>query len=155
VPPALPDKLRSIVGASHVLTGVDCSPYAVEGRAPEAVVFPGTKEEIAAVLLAAGEAGLPVTPWGAGTKMAIGSPPHRIGLVLGLKRLDRILEHEPGDLTVTVEAGLPFGPCRGQLGKRGSGVPRRGRVGGPPWAACSPATPRAPASTSTAPRAAW
>jgi len=59
---SLPDKLRSIVGAPHVLTGVDCSPYLVEGRAPEAVVFPGTKEEVAAALLMAGEAGLPVTP---------------------------------------------------------------------------------------------
>ena len=105
MPPALPETLRRIVGAPHVLTGADCSPYAVEGRTPEAVVFPGTKEEVGAVLVAAGEAGLPVTPWGGGTRMGIGSPPSRIALVLGLKRLDRILEHEPGDLTVTVEAG--------------------------------------------------
>jgi glycolate oxidase FAD binding subunit len=136
VPPALPDKLRSIVGAAHVLTGVDCSPYAVEGRAPEAVVFPATKEEVAAALVAAGEAGLPVTPWGGGTKMGIGSPPNRIGLVLGLKRLDRILEHEPGDLTVTVEAGLPFGMLQAELGKRGQwlsldgGPTERATVGG-------------------------
>ena len=136
MPPALPDKLRSIVGAAHVLTGVDCSPYAVEGRAPEAVVFPATKEEVAAALLAAGEAGLPVTPWGGGTKMGIGSPPNRSGLVLGLKRLDRILEHEPGDLTVTVEAGLPFGMLQAELAKRGQwlsldgGATERATVGG-------------------------
>jgi glycolate oxidase FAD binding subunit len=136
VPSALLDKLRSIVGAPHVLTGVDCSPYVVEGRAPEAAVFPGTKEEIAAVLVVAGEAGLPVTPWGGGTKMAIGSPPNRIGLVLGLKRLDRILEHEPGDLTVTVEAGLPFETLQAELGKRGqwlsldAGASVRATVGG-------------------------
>jgi len=136
VPPTLPDKLRSIVGAAHVLTGVDCSPYVVEGRAPESVVFPGTKEEVAAVLVAAGEAALPVTPWGGGTKMAIGSPPHRIGLVLGLKRLDRVLEHEPGDLTVTVEAGLPFETLQARLGKRGQwlsldgGASARATVGG-------------------------
>ncbi|MGH7414145.1 MAG: FAD-binding oxidoreductase [Candidatus Rokuibacteriota bacterium] len=136
MPSVLPDKLRSIVGASHVLTGVDCSPYVVEGRAPEAVVFPGTREEIGAVLVAAGEAGMPVTPWGGGTRMAIGSPPDRIGLVLGLKRLDRILEHEPGDLTVTVEAGLPFQTLQAELGKRGqwlsldSGFSDRATVGG-------------------------
>ena len=136
MPPALPETLRRIVGASHVLTGVDCSPYAVEGRAPEAVVFPGTKEEVAAALVAAGEAGLPVTPWGGGTKMGIGSPPNRIGLVLGLKRLDRILEHEPGDLTVTVEAGLPFGMLQAELAKRGQwlsldgGPTERATVGG-------------------------
>ena len=119
MPLALSDTLRGIVGAPHVLTGVGCSPYLVEGRAPEAVIFPGTKEEVAAALVAAGEAGVPVTPWGGGTKMAIGSPPNRVGLVLGLRRLNRILEHEPGDLTVTVEAGLPLDTLQTELGKRG------------------------------------
>jgi len=136
VPSALPDKLRRVVGASHVLTGVDCSPFAVEGRAPEAVAFPGTKEEVAAALVLAGEADVPVTPWGGGTKMAIGSPPNRIGLVLGLARLNRILEHEPGDLTVTVEAGLTFDSLQAELGKRGQwlsldpGSADRATVGG-------------------------
>jgi glycolate oxidase FAD binding subunit len=136
VPSALPDQLRRLVGASHVLTGVDCSPFAVEGRAPEAVAFPATKEEVAAVLILAGEARVPVTPWGGGTKMAIGSPPNRIGLVLGLGRLNRILEHEPGDLTVTVEAGLTFGALQAELQKRGQWLsldpasPERATVGG-------------------------
>src|SRR5713226_1222128 len=136
VPSALPDKLRRVVGASHVLTGVDCSPFAVEGRAPEAVAFPGTKEEVAAALVLAGEAGVPVTPWGGGTKMAIGSPPNQIGLVLGLARLNRILEHEPGDLTVTVEAGLTLDALQAELGKRGQwlsldpGSADRATVGG-------------------------
>ena len=119
MPSALPDQLRRILGAPHVLSGVDCSPYAVEGRAAEAVVFPGSKEEVAAVLVLAGEARVPVTPWGGGTKMAIGSPPNRIGIVLGLKRLDRILEHEPGDLTVTVEAGLALDALQAALRERG------------------------------------
>ena len=119
MPRALPDQLRRIVGAPHVLTGVECSPYAVEGRAPEAVVFPGTRDEVAAALTLAAEQGLPVTPWGGGTKMWVGSPPSRMGLVLALQRLDRILEHEPGDLTVTVEAGLAFDRLQAELGKRG------------------------------------
>jgi glycolate oxidase FAD binding subunit len=136
VPPALPETLRRIVGAPHVLTGEDCKPYLVEGRTPEAAVFPGTKEEVGAVLVAAGEAGVPVTPWGGGTRMGIGSPPGRIGLVLGLRRLDRILEHEPGDLTVTVETGLPFDTLQAELGKRGqwlsldAGSAERATVGG-------------------------
>ncbi len=88
------------------------------------------------MLVAAGEAGLPVTPWGGGTRMAIGSSPNRIGLVLGLTRLNRILEHEPGDLTVTVEAGLPFETLQTELGKRGqwlsldAGPSERSTVGG-------------------------
>ena len=42
MPSALLDQLRRIVGAPHMLTGMECSPYVVDGRAPEAVAFPGT-----------------------------------------------------------------------------------------------------------------
>jgi glycolate oxidase FAD binding subunit len=118
--PASPlDALRGIVGPAHVLTGADCGPYVVDGRTPEAVALPGSKEEVAAVLLAAAEAELPVTPWGGGTKMGIGAPPERLGLVLGLKRLNRLLEHEPGDLTATVQAGMTLGALQRELGRRG------------------------------------
>jgi FAD/FMN-containing dehydrogenase len=113
------DKLRGIVGPAHVLTGVDCGPYVVDGRTPEAVALPGTKEEVAACLLAAAAAEMPVTPWGGGTKMGIGNPPQRLGLVLALKRLNRLLEHEPGDLTATVEAGIPLSALQRALGERG------------------------------------
>jgi len=71
------------------------------------------------VLLAAGEVDLPVTPWGGGTKMGIGAPPQRLGLVVGLKRLNRLLEHEPGDLTATVQAGMTLGALQRELGARG------------------------------------
>jgi len=119
VPASPVDALRGIVGPAHVLTGADCGPYVLDGRAPEAVVLPGSKEEVAAVLLAAGAADLPVTPWGGGTKMGIGAPPQRLGLVLGLKRLNRLLEHEPGDLTATAQAGMTLGALQRELGTRG------------------------------------
>ena len=71
MPSALPDQLRRIVGVPHVLTGVECSPYVVEGRAPEAVVFPGSQEEVAAAVTLAAEQGLPVTPWGRYVKILL------------------------------------------------------------------------------------
>jgi glycolate oxidase FAD binding subunit len=112
-------RLASLVGDRHVLTGIECSPYVLEGRTPEAVVFPGTKEEVSGVLSAADSAGVPVTPWGGGTRIAVGMPPARPGLVLSLKRLDRLLEHEPADLTATAEAGMPFVAFQEALGRRG------------------------------------
>ena len=133
---ALADKLRSIAGAPHVLTGVDCSPHVLEGRTPEAVVFPGSTDEVAALLALAADEGMPVTPWGGGTKLGIGSLPPRLGLVLGLKRLHRILEYEPGDLTATVETGITLGALQSELGKRGQWLsldpayPERATLGG-------------------------
>src|SRR5207302_9840647 len=43
----------------------------------------------------------------------------RAGLVLGLRRLNRLVEHEPGDLTVTVEAGMTMGALQAALSGRG------------------------------------
>jgi glycolate oxidase FAD binding subunit len=116
---ALLEKLRHIVGVPHVLTGVDLSPYVVEGRTPEAAVFPGSVEEVRGVVALAAEAEVPVIAWGGGTGAAAGMPAPRPGLVLGLKRLDRVLEHEPGDLTVTVEAGRTMAALQSALRARG------------------------------------
>jgi glycolate oxidase FAD binding subunit len=112
-------RLASLVGDRHVLTGVDCSPYVLEGRTPEAVVLPANREEIGGVLAAAAAGGVPVTPWGGGTRIAVGMPPARPGIVLSLKRLDRLVEHEPADLTATAEAGMTLGAFQAALGQRG------------------------------------
>jgi glycolate oxidase FAD binding subunit len=122
VPDALLEKLRASVGPPNVLTGIELFPYVVEGRTPEAAVFPGSVEEVAAVIGLAAEAARPVTPWGGGTAASVGMPAARAGLVLGLRRLGRLLEHEPGDLTATVEAGMTVEAFQTALRSRGQWV---------------------------------
>src|SRR5207247_29230 len=107
------------VGAPNVLTGVELSPYVVEGRTPDTAIFPGSVEEVSAVIARVSELGLPVIPWGGGTAASVGMPSARAGLVLGLRRLNRLVEHEPGDLTVTVEAGMTVGELQAALSGRG------------------------------------
>jgi glycolate oxidase FAD binding subunit len=119
LPAALLEKLRATVGPSNILTGVELSPYVVEGRTPDAAVFPGSIDEVAAVIALAAEAGRPVAPWGGGTAASVGTPAPRAGLVLGLRRLNRLLEHEPGDLTATVEAGMTVEAFQTALRGRG------------------------------------
>jgi glycolate oxidase FAD binding subunit len=122
LPEALLDKLRAAVGAPNVLTGVELSPYVVEGRTPEAAVFPGSVDEVATVIGLAAEAARPVTPWGGGTAASVGMPAAPGGLVLGLRRLSRLLEHEPGDLTASVEAGITVEAFQTALRGRGQWV---------------------------------
>ena len=116
---SLLDKLRAIVGPAHVLTGVESSPYVIEGRTPEAAVFPGTVDEVAAVVAQAAEASIPVVPWGGGSAIGVGVPPARAGLILVLQRLGAVLEHEPGDLTVTAQAGITLARLQSALRARG------------------------------------
>ncbi len=116
---ALLERLRAAVGPGNVLTGVELSPYVVEGRAPEAAAFPGSREEVSAVVSAAAEAEVPVVPWGGGTAASVGTPAARPGVVVGTRRLARLVEHEPGDLTVTVEAGMTIAELQAALRGRG------------------------------------
>jgi glycolate oxidase FAD binding subunit len=102
-----------------VLTGADLGPYVVEGRTPDAAVFPGSVDEVRAVVELAGSADVPVVPWGGGTAASAGPPVSRAGLVLGLSRMARLLEHEPGDLTATVQAGMTVAALQTALRARG------------------------------------
>lgn len=117
--PALLEKIRGIVGSEYVLTGVECSPYALEGCTPEAAVFPGSVEEVSSLLALASEEGIAVTPWGGGTKISVGAPVAHLGLVLGLRRLNHVIEHEPGDLTATTQAGITLEAFQAALGAGG------------------------------------
>lgn len=116
---ALLGRLAEIVGPGCLLTGVERGPYVFEGRMPRAVVFPGSLEEAGQIVALAAEEGIPILPWGGGTKMALGAPPPDAALVVATRRLNRVVEHEPGDLTATVQAGITMAALQAALGARG------------------------------------
>jgi glycolate oxidase FAD binding subunit len=117
--PALLERLRALVGAPHVLSGIELSPYVIEGRTPDAAVFPGSVDEVRGVVSLAAQSGTPLIPWGGGTAATVGTPSATMGIVLGLGRLDRFVEHEPGDLTATVQAGMTVSRLQAALRERG------------------------------------
>jgi glycolate oxidase FAD binding subunit len=133
---ALVDTLADIVGRPYCFAGTDRGPYVVDGRTPCAVVFPGTVEEAVRVVRAASAAGVPVIPWGGGTQMGLGVSPREGALVVVTRRLGRVVEHEPGDLTATVEAGITLDALQQALGTRGQWLsldppfPGRATLGG-------------------------
>src|SRR4051812_43400977 len=68
---------------------------------------PRAAAELAAELAAAAEARTSVRVTGAGTKLRW-APDARPGLELFIAGLDRIVEHNAGDLTAVLEAGVPL-----------------------------------------------
>jgi glycolate oxidase FAD binding subunit len=76
-------------------------------------------------------------PRGAGTGLAWGGPPSRCDLVVDLRSMDQVVEHEAGDLVARVQAGVTIGQLAVALGSgSGSGqqlaldVPAEATVGG-------------------------
>jgi glycolate oxidase FAD binding subunit len=120
---SITDGLRAIVGADHVLTGEGLARYRLGTAAAEAGVLPGDESEVSRVLRLAWAEDLAVVPWGGGTHQAIGYRPVRYDLALDLRRLNRLLEHEPADMTATAQAGIRMADLQRALGERGQFLP--------------------------------
>jgi glycolate oxidase subunit GlcD len=106
-------ELERQVDVPHVYTrAADLAAYAYdswgasgERHLPDAVVFPGSTEEVAGVVEVCTYHRLPLIPRGAGTGYAAGAAPAKGGVVLSLARLNRVLGVEPDALRLQAEAG--------------------------------------------------
>ena len=75
-------------------------------RPPLAVVLPRTTEEVAKTLKFCREQGVNVVPRGAGTSLAGGAVPQEDAIVIGLSKMNHILEVNLADRYARVEAGV-------------------------------------------------
>lgn len=104
-------QFRAFLRDDQVLTSPeDLTVYAYDGTAvlhqlPVAVVLPETTDEVAAILALAHRLALPVVTRGSGTGLSGGSIPSPGSLVLCLVRMNRVLEVDAGNLTLTAQAG--------------------------------------------------
>ena len=106
---AASSRLPDVVGAEHASSDpAELSAYAVDGKLPAAVVRPSSTEEVVEIVKYAAAEKLALIATGARTKLGIGSPPPRYDIALDMTRLDRIIAYDPGDLTLSVEAGVPL-----------------------------------------------
>jgi glycolate oxidase subunit GlcD len=83
----------------------------VRGRA-DAVAFPETSNDVAAVVAWCYEHGVPVVPRGGGTGYAAGAVPLDGGVVVSLERLDRVRSFDPLLWRMEVEAGMTTATVR-------------------------------------------
>jgi len=110
--PRLIAGLRALVPEDGVIAEALClKPYETDGLAayrqvPLAVVLPETTEQVAAVLRFCQENGVRVVPRGAGTSLSGGALPLADAVVVGLMRMNRILDINYADRYAVVQAGV-------------------------------------------------
>lgn len=73
---------------------------------PDAVVSPRNKEEVSQVVKICNEYKIPIVPRGSGTNLCAGTCPTEGGIVLLFKHMNKILEIDEENLTVTVQPGV-------------------------------------------------
>jgi FAD/FMN-containing dehydrogenase len=113
MPESLINTLNTLLGPQGVLTAAaDLEPYVVDWRgvyrgAAAAVVRPANTAEVAAVMKLCADTGTPVVPQGGNTGMCGASVPNSGGneIVLTLSRMNKIIEVDPLNNTLTAQAG--------------------------------------------------
>ena len=126
--------LCRIVGAENVLadpdsldryTGDSLSPSRAFSaadafdRLADVVVRPGCTAEVAELVRWANERRAPVIPYGGGTGVMGAVVPAHGGIVLDMKRMNRVLEVDAESMTAKVEAGIVLGDLEAALAERG------------------------------------
>lgn len=104
-------QLNSIVGSEHVTNAPDIIAANSQDAlkqvfCADAIVFPRTAEEIAAILRLANERKFYVTARGGGVGYTGGAVPVRGGVVLATSRMNQILEINKADLVTVVEPAV-------------------------------------------------
>ncbi|GAB4256058.1 MAG: FAD-binding oxidoreductase [Deferrisomatales bacterium] len=107
-------RLKDLVGAERFSAGPSVLDLHAQDRSahparrPEAVLWPVSAGEVAAVLAYAHGRRIPVTAWGAGSSLEGNPIPACGGIVLDCTRMDRILEVREGDFQADVEPGVLY-----------------------------------------------
>ncbi|HZQ54794.1 MAG TPA: FAD-binding oxidoreductase [Bryobacteraceae bacterium] len=83
------------------------------------VCTPTSPEELADLLREAASQSKTVNLTGNGSKRRMGGPEQPADVRVSTRGLDRLLQYEPGDLTVSVHAGMLFRDLQRLLGERG------------------------------------
>lgn len=107
--------LKKIVGSRFVLTRpeelatYECDACLLVKSRPCAVVLPATTEEVSGVVKLCNQYGIPFVARGAGTGLSGGALPITGGIIIGLNRLNKIIDINYKSQTATVEAGVVNG----------------------------------------------
>jgi glycolate oxidase FAD binding subunit len=124
---AIAQSLESIIGANSVVPWEELD-SSLRGQilaalrptmAPACVVYPNTWDELAEVVTCANRERWGILPCGSGSKLMWGGLADNIQIILSTARLNRLVDHAVGDMTVTVDAGLRFADLQTALANVG------------------------------------
>ncbi|HLX04184.1 MAG TPA: FAD-binding oxidoreductase [Candidatus Binatus sp.] len=111
------NRLESIVGSDHVR-----APGVIEARTADTIVEPASVEEICDLVRMCAADHIALAPIGAARSLA-GIRRTPVALGISMKRLSRVVAHEPHDMTVVAESGITIGALNDAMAPAGQRLP--------------------------------
>ncbi len=109
--PRLAERLRAVLPDDAVIddptetAAYECDALSAYACAPMLAVLPASTREVSAVMRICHEEGVPVVPRGSGTSLAGGALPTADSVVLGIARMNAVLDVDYDNRFIRVEAG--------------------------------------------------
>jgi len=120
----LSGQFEKLVGSDRVHTSeAVLKGFAIAGCAPMAVLKPRAAEEVAEIACFAAAEKLAVLACGSRSKLELGMAPQRYDLALDMSGICQIAHYDPGDLTVSVDAGMPLKELSEALAEKNQFLP--------------------------------
>lgn len=121
------EKAEKIVGKPYIITSKgDLEPYSHDelainsyNRLPEALVRPASEEEIVEIVKLCGAMKVPLTVRGGGTGLSAACVPSPDGIVVSADRLNKLIDADESNHTITVQAGMPLHNLYKEVDKMG------------------------------------
>lgn len=107
----LAERLRQVLAADAVISDVsetrayECDGLSAYRCPPLLAVLPASTQEVSDVLRICHEMGVPVVPRGSGTSLAGGAMPTADSVILGVSRLNAVVETNYADRIIRVQTG--------------------------------------------------
>ena len=96
---------NAVIFEESEVIAYECDALTAYKCPPLAAVLPSTTDEVAAILKVCHEEGVPVVPRGSGTSLAGGALPTADSVILGVARMNRVLEVDYDDRIIRVQTG--------------------------------------------------
>lgn len=117
------DLFRAVIVDAAVRCDDTVWRFGCAGEIPSCVVFPRAIDEVRAVVHAAADHDLALVAAGNGGNLNVGAPPRRYDAAVSTRDLARIVALEPGDMTITAEAGVTLAQLNAALADHGQWLP--------------------------------
>jgi glycolate oxidase FAD binding subunit len=119
------ETLRVVVGSDHTQSGSSIEPSLPVSWNVAATVAPASEEEVVGIVRAIEETGAILLPCGGCSQIRTGYPPatDRPVVLLSTSRLNRILDHQPDDMTVTCQPGVTLAALQEKLAEQHQFLP--------------------------------
>jgi glycolate dehydrogenase FAD-binding subunit len=117
-------RLANVLEASHVVTAPEeLAAYAIDDLVPSAIVRPASAAEVAELVRFAAADKLAIVPLGSRSKCDVGMPISRYDIAVDLTMMREVAHYDAGDLTLSVDAGIPLRELEPFLRRHGQFLP--------------------------------